>query len=56
MPIVYILALLLLAAQIWAVTITVGSTASVGVKVAWILAIFFLPLIGLIAWLLIGPR
>mgnify|MGYP002624989083 CR=1 FL=1 len=30
--------------------------ASTGEKVLWILLIIFLPIIGAIAWLLVGPR
>ena len=34
----------------------VGSRAALGGKLVWILVILFLPLLGLIVWLLAGPR
>ncbi|PJN95988.1 hypothetical protein CNY89_05205 [Amaricoccus sp. HAR-UPW-R2A-40] len=47
---------ILLALVIWAIVSVVGSNASTGGKVIWILALLFLPLLGFIAWLLFGPR
>lgn len=47
---------LLLALNIWAIVSIIGSTASTGGKVAWVLAILILPLFGFIAWLIFGPR
>jgi hypothetical protein len=47
---------ILLVLNIWAIVAIVGSRASTGGKVAWILAILILPLLGFIAWLLFGPR
>ena len=51
-----IFGLLLLIADIWAVVQTVQSTATTGVKVAWIVLILLLPLVGFIIWLIAGPR
>ncbi|WP_078120413.1 PLDc N-terminal domain-containing protein [Thiosocius teredinicola] len=48
--------LIILAFDIWAIVKTVESGASTGSKVAWILAIIILPILGLILWLLFGPR
>ena len=49
--------LLLLIADIYALIHVVQSPrASTGAKVAWVLAILLLPLLGFIAWLLFGPR
>ena len=48
--------LILLIADIWAMVKTVESGASTGAKVAWIVVILLLPLLGLILWLLFGPR
>lgn len=45
-----------LALLIWAVVEVAGSQAEVGFKVLWILLLLFLPLIGLIAWAIVGPR
>lgn len=48
--------LIVLALDIWAIVSVVGSTASTGRKVVWVLVILFLPILGFIAWLLFGPR
>ncbi len=48
--------LLLLALDVWAIVSVVGSTASTGGKVLWILLILMLPVLGLIVWLIAGPR
>jgi hypothetical protein len=47
---------ILLALDIWAIISVIGSGASTGKKVIWVLVILFLPLLGFIAWLLFGPR
>jgi Phospholipase_D-nuclease N-terminal len=47
---------ILLALDIWAIISVIGSGSSTGAKVVWVLVILFLPLVGFIAWLLIGPR
>lgn len=47
---------IVLALDIWALVHLFGSTASVGRKVMWSLLIVLLPVVGLIAWLLLGPR
>jgi hypothetical protein len=51
-----ILGLLLLIADVWAIVKTVQSGASTGAKVFWVVLILILPLLGLIIWLLAGPR
>ncbi len=48
--------LLLLVADIWAIVKTVQSGASTGAKVLWIALILLLPLLGLILWLVAGPK
>lgn len=48
--------LIILALDIWAIVRIVGSTASTGAKVLWILLIILLPVLGLLIWLLAGPR
>jgi len=35
---------------------TVQSGASTGAKVVWVVVILVLPVLGLIAWLLFGPK
>lgn len=51
-----LLGLLLLIADIWAIVKTVQSGASTGAKVFWIVLILILPLLGLILWLIFGPK
>jgi hypothetical protein len=51
-----IIGLLILIADIWAIVKVVQSSASTGAKVLWIVLILVLPVIGLIVWLLAGPR
>lgn len=51
-----ILGLLILIADIWAIVHVIGSAASTGSKVLWVLLILILPVVGLIIWLLAGPR
>jgi hypothetical protein len=47
---------ILLVLDLWAIISVVGSNEGTGTKVIWVLAILFLPLIGFIAWLFMGPR
>ena len=49
-------ALVILIIDIVAIINVLSSGASTGEKVLWILLIIFLPIIGAIAWLLVGPR
>ena len=51
-----IFGLLILLFDIYAIVQVLGSGATTGVKVLWTLVILLLPLIGLIAWALAGPR
>ena len=51
-----ILGLIVLIADIWAVVKTFQSPISTGAKVLWIVLILLLPVIGLIVWLIAGPR
>jgi hypothetical protein len=51
-----LLGLIVLIADIWAIVKTVGSSASTGGKVFWIVLILILPVLGLIIWLVAGPR
>jgi hypothetical protein len=47
---------ILLALDIWALISVIGSKATTGRKVIWVLVILVLPLVGFILWLLFGPR
>jgi hypothetical protein len=51
-----IIGLLILIADIWAIVKILQSGASTGAKVLWIVLILILPVVGLIIWLLAGPR
>lgn len=55
-PIGGLLGLLILIADIWAIVQVVKSGADVAIKVVWILVIVVLPVLGLLTWLLFGPR
>jgi cytochrome bd-type quinol oxidase subunit 2 len=47
--------LIILALDIWAIIKVMGSNASGGKKLLWILLILVLPVIGLVIWALAGP-
>jgi hypothetical protein len=51
-----ILGLLILIADVWAIVNVIGSGASTGSKVIWVLVILILPVLGLIIWFFAGPR
>lgn len=51
-----IIGLLILIADIWAIIEVLGSGASTGSKLLWILLIVILPVVGLIIWFFAGPR
>ena len=50
-----ILGLIILVLDIYAILKIVQSSASTGLKAAWIAAVILLPLLGLILWYLFGP-
>jgi len=51
-----ILGVLILAGDIWAIINIFQSSVSNEKKLIWILVVVLLPLLGLILWLLLGPR
>lgn len=51
-----IFGLIILALDIWGIINVMGSGAGTGAKILWILLILVLPVIGLIAWFVAGPR
>jgi hypothetical protein len=51
-----ILGLIILIGDIWAIVSVIGSGATTGSKVLWVLLILILPVIGFIIWLIAGPR
>jgi hypothetical protein len=48
--------LLILIADVWAIVKTISSSASTATKVVWVVLILVLPVLGLILWLLMGPK
>jgi hypothetical protein len=48
--------LIVLVLDVWAIVKTIQSGATTGTKVFWIVVILVLPVIGVIVWLLAGPR
>jgi hypothetical protein len=48
--------LIVLILNIWAIINVVGSRATTGAKVIWVVLILLLPVVGFIIWLVAGPR
>ena len=48
--------MLVLVAAVWAIINVAQSKASTGAKVVWVVLVLLLPLLGVIIWLLAGPR
>ncbi len=48
--------LLILIANVYAIIKTLGSNATTGSKVFWIILILLLPLLGVIIWFFAGPK
>lgn len=48
--------LLILIANVYAIIKTLGSNATTGTKVFWIILILLLPLLGVIIWFFAGPK
>ncbi|MGB0212706.1 PLDc N-terminal domain-containing protein [Algiphilus sp.] len=55
-PFTGVLGILLLVAVIWAILRIVGSRAGPLSKAIWIVLIIVLPVIGLLIWLIFGPK
>lgn len=51
-----LLGLIHLVLVIWAAVSIIGSNASQGYKVLWILLVLVFPVVGLIIWFLAGPK
>ncbi len=51
-----LLGLVILVLDVWAIIKVIGSGASDGSKVLWVVAILLLPFLGFIAWFLFGPK
>lgn len=48
--------LIVLIADIYAIIKTLGSRATTGAKVFWVILILLLPILGVIIWFFAGPR
>jgi len=51
-----LLGLIHLALVVWAAVSIMGSGATTGTKVLWILLVLVFPVVGLIIWFLAGPK
>lgn len=51
-----LLGLIVLVLNVYAIVKIVQSRAGTGAKVVWIVVILLLPVLGLILWLLFGPK
>jgi hypothetical protein len=51
-----VLGLIHLALVVWAAVSILGSNTTQGKKVLWILLVLVFPVVGLIIWLVAGPR
>jgi hypothetical protein len=52
----FIFGIIVLILDIWAIVNVIGSSASTGAKVLWVLLIIILPVVGFIIWYFAGPR
>jgi hypothetical protein len=48
--------LIVLVLDIWAIVSIIGSAASTGSKILWVLLVVILPVLGFIIWLFAGPK
>lgn len=51
-----LIGLVILIADVWAIIKTVQSGATTGSKVIWTVLILIFPVLGLILWLIFGPK
>lgn len=51
-----LLGLIILVLDVWAIVRVLGSRATNGTKVLWIVIILLLPVLGLVLWFLLGPK
>ncbi len=51
-----LLGLVILALDIWAIYNVLTSSASTAAKVIWTIVILALPILGLVAWFVAGPK
>lgn len=51
-----LIGLLVLIADVWAIVNVIGSRSSLLAKVIWVVVILVMPVLGLLIWLVAGPR
>jgi hypothetical protein len=51
-----LLGLIILILDVYAIVKVVQSSAGTGVKVAWVVVILLLPVLGLLLWFFLGPK
>ena len=51
-----LLGLIILVLDVWAIVKVIGSGASDGSKVLWVVVILLLPVVGLLLWFFLGPK
>lgn len=51
-----VLAVILLLLELWAINIVLRSTSGWETKGLWVVVLVFVPLLGLIAWAMFGPK
>ncbi|WBU52898.1 PLD nuclease N-terminal domain-containing protein [Paracoccus sp. SCSIO 75233] len=51
-----IIGLIIFALDVWAIAQIINSGADRNMKIIWVLVVAILPVIGLIAWYLAGPK
>lgn len=51
-----LLGLVILVLDVWGIIKVIQSSAGTGTKVLWVVLIMVLPVIGLLLWILVGPR
>ena len=51
-----IVGLAILVLDIWAIVKIIGSSSTTAAKVVWVLVVVVFPVLGLVAWLVAGPK
>lgn len=51
-----IFGLIILILDVWAIIKTIQSPVGAGSKTLWVVVILLLPVVGLLLWLLLGPK
>jgi hypothetical protein len=52
----FLLGLLIFIADVWAIINIIQSRTTIGIKILWTIVILLLPVVGLLLWLLLGPK